>query len=79
MTRRRRRRYVAPDGCDWRNPRMPVFARWRGKGGKIEEGYLDPSVLEMVCRHGMNAPGFPDWRHDPTYQMRRRRSKPGQM
>jgi hypothetical protein len=73
MSRRKRYRYSSPDGLDWRNPQMPVFARWVTSDNRIESGYVDPSIMEAVCQHGMRIPGYPRWDKDPTYNMRRRK------
>lgn len=59
----RRRRPVIDDRLSWRDPKLPVFAK-----GK----YYPPEAMEASAKMGL-AKGSPDWKKDPTYNLRRKK------
>ena len=68
----RRRRYVSPDGVDWRDEEMLVYRRGK-RDGKRVEGYFDRREVEAAARRAVEDWTLVGWRDDPTYGMRRRK------
>lgn len=61
MTRRR----LPPDTRpNWRDPECPVV----GKSGKL----IDYHKMELRAKMNMENPIVPNWRNDPTYNLRRK-------
>lgn len=61
------RRHLPPDNrLDWRDPEMPVL----GKFGRP----IDHNKLHQLAQVRVEQANDPDWRNDPTYNLRR--SKP---
>jgi hypothetical protein len=50
---------------DWRDPDMPVL----GKSGNL----IDHRKMELKAKMAMTSAAEPDWRNDPTYNLRRRK------
>lgn len=67
-----RRKKLPPDKrLDWRDPNMPCLCM--GRYNKNEEFRLievRPDIRSQVSRNAMNTAGEPDWRNDPTYNMK---------
>jgi len=58
------RRKPPPDHrLDWRDPKMPVFAK-----GK----YYPPEAMERSAIMGLHK-NNPEWKKDPTYNLKRRK------
>lgn len=56
---------------DWRDPNMPVIAYSTEAKGLVS---IEPERLQRVCQRRMEWGGIvPDWRNDPTYNLRRKR------
>lgn len=62
-----KRPYRSPDGHDWRDPSMPAHRNKRG--GEIVE--LSPERSTKVAQAYVTASHVPNWRDDPTYNLRR--------
>lgn len=65
---RRDRRPYRDDRPDWRNPNMPVLIMHRVNGLVP----VNPEFMSQVSRHKLANDIEPDWRRDPTYNLRRR-------
>ena len=63
----RRRRLVPDDRPSWRDPEMPVV----NKFGQLvpAEGRHQHAIAQLEKL------GAPNWRHDPTYDLKRRKDK----
>lgn len=64
MNRRRRPR-PRTDIPDWRDPEMPVL----GRSGRE----IDHNKLHQLAQDRVEYANDPDFRHDPTYNLRRTR------
>lgn len=58
----------------WRDPNMPVIRNYLMPDGsrKIE---VNPEYERRYREHMMNAAAQPNWRDDPTYNLRKKRKK----
>lgn len=57
---------------DWRDPKMPVIRDYRmANGARLTQ--VDPDYEHRYREHMMKAAEQPDWRKDPTYNLRRKR------
>ena len=65
-----RRKKLPPDTrLDWRDPNMPVL-RIQRDGSYAE---IDAKAIQNYYDQKINGPyGAPDWKHDPTYDMRKK-------
>lgn len=56
---------------DWRDPSMPVLRDYRMADGskKIE---VDPDYERRYREHLLSTAEQPNWRNDPTYNMRKK-------
>lgn len=52
---------------DWRDPNMPVL----GKSGRE----IDHRKMELKAQIAMASADEPNWRNDPTYDMKKGRTK----
>lgn len=59
---------------DWRDPNMPVIRNYRFANGTIRE-LVDPDYERRYREHIMASAAQPDYRSDPTYNLRRPRVK----
>lgn len=58
------RRRIEPDNrLDWRDPKMPVFAKGQ---------YHPPEAMEKSAKLGFSKDN-PVWKDDPTYELRRKK------
>lgn len=74
--RRRRQRYTAPDGIDWRDPNMPVLRPWEFPDGSVGLKAIDPDEEKQYrATYGMNNPLHIHYRDDPTYRAKRKRRR----
>jgi hypothetical protein len=64
-------RRLSPDGLDWRDEAMPVYRNYTMRDGRKVE-YADPDYEHRYREHLVEAAEQPNWRDDPTYNMRRR-------
>jgi len=62
----------SPDGHDWRHEAMPVYRNYTMRDGRKVE-YVDPNYERRYREHLVEAAEQPNWRNDPTYNMRRRK------
>lgn len=72
----RRRRQEPDNRLDWRDPRMPVLRRpWVEVLGTFErrEQMMTPEQSSELATESFRESDGPDWRNDPTYNLRRRR------
>lgn len=68
----RRTRYSSPDGHDWRDPEMPVLCLITHEltGEAKLEAFPSWEVTE-VNKVWFRQNPEPDWRNDPTYNLRK--------
>lgn len=57
---------------DWRDPAMPVIRDYRFANGE-HKTEIDPDYERRYREHMLQTAAQPDWRNDPTYNLRRRR------
>ena len=77
--KRRRPKYQSPDGIDWRDPNMPVYARAIDpRTNKVTITLFHADTIRDYYRQKMESYtyGAPTWREDETYDLARRRKKP---
>ena len=67
---RRPKPYRAPDGADWRDPEMPVLVHMADVGG-LEP--FPPAEVQAANKVWHENNPEPSWRHDPTYNLRRKK------
>lgn len=65
-----------PDNrLDWRDPEMPVWRNYKMRDGSTK-GWVDPDYERRFREHRMEVSqvmqDVPDWRSDPTYNLRRK-------
>lgn len=53
---------------DWRDPNMPVLVQSKSQG----QIYIEPERWQRVAKARMDVAGEPNWRTDPTYNLRRK-------
>jgi len=59
---------------DWRDPNMPCVVRVQNQfTGRNEEWMIDPAFRQQHAQQTMLFAPQPNWRTDPTYNMRRKR------
>jgi hypothetical protein len=57
---------------DWRDPNLPVIRDYRmGDGSRKTE--VDPDYEHRYREHMMSAAPHPDYKRDPTYNLRRKK------
>lgn len=56
---------------DWRDPNMPVIRPYRMRDGTVKT-LVDPDYEHRYRAHMMSAAEQPDWRNDPTYNLRKK-------
>ena len=75
MPNRRRERYE-DRRLDWRDPQMPVYRGYHLGNGRFVE-FADPDYERRYREHKMEVERverrYPDWRNDPTYNLRRKK------
>lgn len=73
---KRKRRYSAPDGKDWRDENMPVSF-----SGKVDNIYgiheIPKERIQQYYATKLNNPFYnpPEWHNDPSYWWNRRNRK----
>ena len=73
---KRRKSQLPPDGLDWRDPDMPVYARAIDpRTGKVTITLFHPETIREYYNAKMNDSmyGAPTWREDPTYDLKGKR------
>ena len=74
---KRRPKYHSPDGIDWRDSDMPVYARAIDPSGKVTITLFHADTIRDYYRQKMESHAYttPTWREDETYDLARRRKK----
>lgn len=75
---RKRQPYKSPDGLDWRDPDMPVYARAIDpRTNKVTITLFHPETINDYYKHKMDNPmyGAPTWREDDTYFLASRHNR----
>jgi hypothetical protein len=68
-----KRRPPKPDlRPDWRDPAMPIMRDYKMANGE-RKTIVDADYEHRYREHMMNAAPHPDWRNDPTYNLRKDR------
>lgn len=57
---------------NWRDPNMPVMRDYVMRDGS-RKNVIDPDYEHRYREHMMNAAPHPNWRSDPTYNLRKRK------
>lgn len=57
---------------DWRNPAMPVLRSYLMPSGE-RRLIVDPDYERRYREHMLTTTAQPNWRNDPTYNLRRKR------
>ncbi len=72
LTSHMRTRRLPPDNRpDWRDPNMPVYVSTRSQG-MVQ---WDPARLQRAMAAKIALSDEPDWRDDPTYNLKKDRRK----
>ena len=77
---KRRKRYQSPDGLDWRDPDMPVYARAIDpRTNKVTITLFHADTIRDYYQHKINDPFYtaPTWREDETYDLASRHNRKG--
>jgi len=65
---------VDPTEFNWRDPEMPVVRNGIDRfSNKKVQLVLSPQEQQDLSTEFMRTSDVPDWRNDPTYNMRRRK------
>lgn len=56
---------------DWRDPDLPCIRNYRMPNGTLRTE-VDPDYESRYRAHMIEAAEQPDWRRDPTYNLRRK-------
>ena len=67
---KRRKRWQAP--LDWTDPAMPVIRNYKMPDGSRKD-LVDPDYERRYREHLISAAVQPNWRNDPTYEMKRKK------
>lgn len=71
---RRTRTPPADHRLSWRNPAMPVIRKYKMGDGTLREA-VDPDYEQRYREMLMQTTAQPDWKHDPTYHMNKRKPR----
>lgn len=63
---------MKPNLPNWRDPNMPVIRHYVMSNGTIRTE-ADPDYERRYREHMMQVAPMPDWRQDPTYNLRRKK------
>ncbi len=66
--RRRRQRYTAPDGIDWRDPNMPVLRPFQFRDGTIGLKAFTPEEEQEFRREVIDQYPGSGYKLDPSYR-----------
>ena len=75
---KRRQPYRSPDGLDWRDPDMPVYARAIDpKTNKVTITLFHADTIRDYYRQKMESHAYtaPSWREDETYDLASRHNR----
>lgn len=75
---KKRKSYKSPDGLDWRDPDMPVYARAIDpRTGKVVVTLFDYKTIQEYYHHKINDPYYtaPTWDQDDTYFLASRHNR----
>jgi len=67
----RRQMKPNPKALDWRDPEMPVIREYLMQDG-TKKTLIDPDYEHRYREHMIKTAAAPDWRSDPTYNMRKK-------
>jgi hypothetical protein len=67
-----RRKLPLTDNPDWRDPNMPVYRNYRMPNDTCKV-YVDPDYEHRYREHMFHNAAQPNWRSDPTYNLKRRK------
>ena len=68
MRRQRRRRYTAPDGIDWRDPKMPVLRPFEFRDGTVGLKAFTPEEEQEFRRDMIHQYPGESYKLDPSYR-----------
>lgn len=68
----RRRPFLPDNRPDWRDPNMPLVRNYRMANGTVKE-LVEPEYEQRYREHMISASMAPNYKHDPTYNLRRRK------
>ena len=75
---KRRQPYKSPDGLDWRDPDMPVYARAIDpRTNKVTITLFNHETIRDYYNHKINDPFYtaPTWDQDDTYFLAQRHNR----
>ncbi len=73
-----KRKYQSPDGLDWHDVNMPVYARAIDpRTNKVIITLFHPETITDYYKHKMDDPryGAPTWREDETYDLAQKHNR----
>lgn len=69
----RRRRQLPDTRLDWRDPEMPCLLKARHeRTGQVVIREFSPEEAQYQAQHRLSNPFVPSFKHDPTYNLRRK-------